>query len=60
MLFTFCETYYHPSDCSKLIVCLSQVFVTEIRYAIGQDVLKSHFPAMLVLIMFERMLHISR
>ena len=21
MLFTFCETYYHPSDCSKLIVC---------------------------------------
>ena len=48
----------HLTALSGLFV--TQVFVTEIRCAIGQDVLKSHFPAMLILIMFERMLHISR
>ena len=25
VFFTFCETYYHPSDCSKLIVCHTSV-----------------------------------
>ena len=48
----------HLNALSWLFV--TKVFLTEIRCAIGQDVLKSHFPAMLILIMFEGMLHISR